>query len=60
MTAVWICAAGLFGATMAGAAMGFAFRELPHKWNDTVLGYCAGVMLGYTTIVVIERICSQA
>lgn len=50
MTAVWICATGLFGATMAGAAMGFAFRELPHKWNDTVLGYCAGVMLGASTL----------
>ena len=25
-------------------------KELPHKWNDTVLGYCAGVMLAASTI----------
>lgn len=50
MTIVWICAAGLFMAAMIGTAIGFTFRELPHKWNDTVLGYCAGVMLGASTL----------
>ncbi|MDO4510816.1 MAG: ZIP family metal transporter [Bacteroidales bacterium] len=38
-------ALGLCGATVIGSIIGFAFRELPHKWNDTVLGYCAGVMM---------------
>ena len=45
MTNVWISAAGLCGATIIGSLLGFAIKELPHKWNDTVLGYCAGVML---------------
>lgn len=41
---------GLFIATLIGAAFGFVFRELPHKWNDTILGYCAGIMLAASTI----------
>ena len=50
MTQVWICAAGLCGATIVGSLIGFMIKELPHKWNDTVLGYCAGVMLAASTI----------
>lgn len=50
MESVWICAVGLFIATLIGAAFGFVFRELPHKWNDTILGYCAGIMLAASTI----------
>ncbi len=38
-------ALGLCGATMIGSLVGFAFKQLPHKWNDAVLGYCAGVMM---------------
>ena len=30
---------------MVGAVIGFAVKELPHKWNDAMLGYCAGIML---------------
>ena len=30
---------------MIGSLIGFTFKGLSHKWNDTVLGYCAGVML---------------
>lgn len=45
MTAVWISALGLLGATIIGSLLGFFFKELPHKWNDIILGYCAGVML---------------
>lgn len=43
-------AAGLCGATMIGSALGFLVKELPHKWNDTVLGYCAGIMLAASTL----------
>lgn len=50
MSQVWICAAGLCGATIVGSLIGFMIKELPHKWNDTVLGYCAGVMLAASTI----------
>lgn len=45
MTNVWISATGLCGATIIGSLLGFAIKKLPHKWNDTVLGYCAGIML---------------
>ena len=50
MTQVWICAAGLCGATVVGSVIGFFIKELPHKWNDTVLGYCAGIMLAASTL----------
>ena len=50
MENVWISAAGLCLSTLAGSALGFLFKELPHKWNDTVLGYCAGVMLAASTL----------
>ncbi len=45
MTQIWISALGLCGSTLIGSLLGFIIKELPHKWNDTVLGYCAGVML---------------
>lgn len=50
MTNVWLSAAGLCGATIIGSILGFGIKELPHKWNDTVLGYCAGVMLAASTL----------
>lgn len=50
MEQVWISAAGLCGATLLGSVLGFFIKELPHKWNDTVLGYCAGIMLAASTI----------
>lgn len=50
MSPVWISAAGLCGATLIGSLIGFCIKELPHKWNDTILGYCAGVMLAASTL----------
>lgn len=50
MTQVWISAAGLCGATIIGSILGFGIKELSHKWNDTVLGFCAGIMLAASTI----------
>jgi ZIP family zinc transporter len=50
MTEVLISAIGLCGATIIGAILGFFIKESPHKWNDTVLGYCAGIMLAASTI----------
>ncbi|MDO4497658.1 MAG: ZIP family metal transporter [Bacteroidales bacterium] len=50
MNAVWISAAGLCGATIIGSLLGFVIKELPHKWNDTILGYCAGIMLAASTL----------
>ena len=45
MTNVWISAVGLFATTVIGSLLGFIIKELPHKWNDAMLGYCAGIML---------------
>lgn len=50
MTQVWISAAGLALSTVFGSILGFFVKELPHKWNDAVLGYCAGVMLAAATL----------
>ena len=50
MSQVWISAAGLSLATIVGALLGFIIKALPHKWNDAVLGYCAGIMLAASTI----------
>lgn len=45
MQEVLFSAAGLCGATIFGSLLGFVIKRLPHKWNDIILGYCAGVML---------------
>ena len=50
MTQVLICAAGLALSTTIGSILGFFIKEVPHKWNDAILGYCAGVMLAASTI----------
>lgn len=50
MSQIWISAIGLCGATLVGSVLGFLVKDLPHKWNDTILGYCAGVMLAASTI----------
>ena len=50
MIQVWISAAGLCVATIIGSALGFFFKNLPHRWNDTILGFCAGIMLASSTI----------
>lgn len=60
MNSVWISAIGLCGATLIGAVLGFGIKELPHKWNDTVLGYCAGIMLSASTLGLIIPAFDQA
>lgn len=42
---VLISAAGLCGATILGSLIGFFIKKVSHKWNDIILGYCAGIML---------------
>ncbi len=60
MNSVWISAIGLCSATLIGTVLGFGFKELPHKWNDTVLGYCAGIMLSASTLGLIVPAFDQA
>lgn len=41
-----ITALGVGGATIVGVLIGFVFQRIPHKFNDAVLGFAAGIMLG--------------
>ena len=45
MQLVWITALGVGGATVIGALIGFLLKKIPHRFNDAVLGFAAGVML---------------
>lgn len=45
MKEVLLTALGVGGATVIGAAIGFAFRKISHKFSDIVLSFAAGVML---------------
>ncbi|MBP3420284.1 MAG: ZIP family metal transporter [Marinifilaceae bacterium] len=50
MTQVWISALGLCGASLIGSLIGMSFRNLSHKWNDIIMGYCAGIMLAASIV----------
>lgn len=60
MTNVLISAAGLSLATIIGSLLGFRIKELPHKWNDAVMGFCAGVMLAASTLGLIQPAAEMA
>ena len=45
MEMVLLTALGVGGATVLGAVIGFAFKNLSHKFSDIVLSFAAGVML---------------
>ena len=45
MEMILLTALGVGGATVFGAAIGFMFRHLSHKFSDIVLSFAAGVML---------------
>lgn len=45
MELVLITALGVGGATVIGALIGFIFKNISHKFSDTVLSFAAGVML---------------
>ncbi len=45
MDMVILTALGVGGATVLGAVIGFAFRNISHKFSDIVLSFAAGVML---------------
>ena len=45
MQLVWLTALGVGGATVLGAALGFAFKKISHRFSDIVLAFAAGVML---------------
>lgn len=45
MEFVMLTALGVGGATVIGAAIGFIFKNMSHKFSDIVLSFAAGVML---------------
>ena len=45
MKLVLLTAAGVGGATVIGAVIGFIFKKLSHRFSDIVLSFAAGVML---------------
>ena len=45
MDLVLLTAAGVGGATVLGALIGFVFKNISHRFSDIVLSFAAGVML---------------
>lgn len=45
MQLAFLSAVGVGGATIVGVILGFLFQKIPHKFNDAILGFAAGVML---------------
>ncbi len=45
MEIVLLTALGVGGATVVGAALGFLFKKVSHKFSDMILGFAAGVMM---------------
>lgn len=45
MQIVLMTALGVGGATIVGALIGFGVKRIPHRFNDAILGFAAGVML---------------
>ena len=45
MEMVLLTALGVGGATILGAVIGFAFKNISHKFSDIVLSFAAGIML---------------
>lgn len=50
MEIVLLTALGVGGATLIGAGIGFAFKNLSHKFSDVVLAFAAGVMLAAAVV----------
>ena len=50
MTLVLLTALGVGGATVIGALIGFAFKNMSHRFSDLILSFAAGVMLAAAVI----------
>lgn len=51
---VLLTALGVGGATAVGALLGFAFKDITHKFSDLVLSFAAGVMLAAAVFGLVE------
>ena len=54
MHLVALTALGVGGATVLGALIGFVVGKVPHKYNDAILGFAAGVMLAASFVGLIQ------
>lgn len=45
MQLAMLTALGVGGATIVGVLIGFIFQKVPHKFNDAILSFAAGIML---------------
>lgn len=45
MQLAFITGLGVGSATVVGVFLGFLFQKIPHKYNDVILSYAAGIML---------------
>lgn len=45
-----LTALGVGGATIIGVLIGFLFQKIQHEFNDVILGFAAGIMLGAAII----------
>lgn len=45
-----LTALGVGSSTIIGALIGFSFKKIPHKYNDAILGFAAGVMLAAAVV----------
>ena len=45
MQLAMLTALGVGGATIIGVLIGFIFQKVPHKFNDAILSFAAGIML---------------
>ena len=50
MLPVVLTALGVGGATIVGALIGFAFKNISHRFSDIVLSFAAGVMLAASVV----------
>ena len=50
MYIVLLTALGVGGATVIGSLLGFAFKNISHKFSDVVLSFAAGVMLAASVL----------
>ena len=54
MQMVALTALGVGGATLIGALIGFLIGKVPHRFNDAILGFAAGVMLAASFVGLIQ------
>ncbi len=50
MQQVILTALGIGGATVLGSLIGFAVKRIPHRFNDIILSFAAGVMLAASVL----------